>query len=355
MNIDKSIAQIAHNISNAINIIEGLPLYNIILGIETAYQENPELLKFKYKHFSEPSNPLKDIFKATAINDDLSINLNISARDISTIGHYSFFAGYILDNQIQQYQEIPEQTKGILNEFVKIKSREERFDIYEKHASHIIPGLSHFINTWKNDENFIKNHIKDSVQIQEISTLSETMIPCFNYPNSIHSFFTYAQENNNAQLLLEQTFNRPLQTELKNIELLTYLQDIFEQRKQPHIKEIHIDLLHNRVKTLQGNLLLTHKFILNDKLKSNEYSKDLFNNRMFCYNNIHTIFPGNKFRGDDQFFTLNKDSTYEDLRDIVIKTGLEKEAPAYIAILEKQELEKTMNIHKLDITNKKRL
>jgi len=177
-------------------LLKSLPLYEFLLSIEKAYQENNELVSFSFKYVNERSEKFCEHVKTKDDKGELSISSfenSIRAFPTDKEGIKSFIissAGLhnisVWENKYScgdslSFYDFQNDFKNILKEFSLIESRESRFGIYKKFLHGKMPGYSNVIEDWKNGdttnvikkENFINLFADTDVNEKTIKSLSE--------------------------------------------------------------------------------------------------------------------------------------------------------------------------------------
>lgn len=177
-------------------LLKSLPLYEFLLSIEKAYQENNELVSFSFKYANERTEKMFEYEKTK--NDGVTVTVGLFENSIRAFptdeeGIKSFIISSAGLHNISVYEnkyscgdnvsfyDFKNDFQNILKEFSLIENRESRFGIYKKFLHGKMPGYSNVIEDWKNGdttnvikkENFISLFADTGVNEQTIKSLSE--------------------------------------------------------------------------------------------------------------------------------------------------------------------------------------
>lgn len=177
-------------------LLKSLPLYEFLLSIEKAYQENNELVSFSFKYANERTEKMFEYEKTK--NDGVTVTVGLFENSIRAFptdkeGIKSFIISSAGLHNISVYEnkyscgdnvsfsDFKNDFQNILKEFSLIENRESRFGIYKKFLHGKMPGYSNVIEDWKNGDttnvikkdNFISLFADTGVNEQTIKSLSE--------------------------------------------------------------------------------------------------------------------------------------------------------------------------------------
>lgn len=154
-------------------LLKSLPLYEFLLSIEKAYQENNELVSFSFKYANERTEKMFEYEKTK--NDGVTVTVGLFENSIRAFptdkeGIKSFIISSAGLHNISVYEnkyscgdnvsfyDFKNDFQNILKEFSLIENRELRFDIYKKFLHGKMPDYRNIIEDWRKGDtvNIIK-------------------------------------------------------------------------------------------------------------------------------------------------------------------------------------------------------